>query len=154
LRLTDLLSESRIIVPMKARSKRAVIDELVTALPLPEAFSRKELIEAIWDREHLMTTGIGNEIAIPHGYGRVSGGLLAALGIAPAPVEFEAVDGRGVRLVFLLVADEAAKADHLRALARISRLLHREAFRKSLAVCRSAAEALEIIREEERLHKI
>jgi len=154
MRMTEFLALSQIRVPLEGRSKEEVIEELLDLVPLPGKEDRDKVYRAVMEREKLMSTGIGNGIAIPHGIVPLRIQLTAALGIAPAPIDFNAIDGQPVRLVFLLVGDEADPGKDIRALARIARLLHREEFRRSLMEARSPEEAMKTIEEEEKRHRI
>ncbi len=153
MRITDLISESNIRVGLTAKTKQELILELIDVLPLSPD-SKRETVRAVMEREKLLSTGIGDGIAIPHGIAPVPGEVVAALGITAAPVDFDAIDERPVRLVFLLVANEAHHDHHMRALARISRLLHREGFRQALLDSTSTSEAMNAIHSEEALHRI
>ncbi len=153
MRITDLISESNIRVGLTARTKPELIRELIDVLPLSSE-TRQETVRAVMEREKLLSTGIGNGIAIPHGIAPVPGEVVAALGITAEPVDFDAIDERPVRLVFLLVADEAHHNTHMKALARISRLLHSEDFRQALWHSTSVSEAMNAIRSEEARHRI
>jgi mannitol/fructose-specific phosphotransferase system IIA component (Ntr-type) len=154
MRLTDFLSAERIKAPLEGTNKDEVLKELIQLLPLPDQHHQQQVLKAVQEREQLMSTGIGNGIAIPHGIATVNIKLMAALGIPAQPIDFQAVDGQPVKLIFLVVADENHRGANIRALARISRLLHREDFRLALTKCTSPEEAMKVIREEEARHKI
>ena len=154
MRLTDLFGESAIRVPLTGKNKREVLLGLIEALPITDPKDTEGLLEAVLDREAIMTTGIGNGIAIPHGIFPIQEKIAGSIGIAENPVEFESIDGAPVRLFFLLIADAGCEDLHLKALARIARLLHRKTFRQSLAQSRNPEEAMEVVREEEAHHKI
>lgn len=125
--IQDLLAPVSVLAALKVRSKKQLLQELsaraATIVKLPE----RRIFDALIERERLGTTGIGQGIAIPHG--RFAGlskitGLFARL---EPPLDFQAVDEQPVDLVFLLLAPEAAGADHLKALAKVSRLLRNQA---------------------------
>lgn len=121
--LDTLVDKQSVLANLKAANKKQLLQELSQALAAQVAIDHRVIFETLMKREKLGSTGIGQGIAIPHGkvpsISRVYG-LFARLA---APVEFEAVDGQPVDLVFVLLAPEHAGADHLKALARISRLL-------------------------------
>lgn len=154
MRLTDLITLERVRVPLEGTSKDAVIRALLDLVPLGDDKIRAATWRAIQNREMLMSTGIGNGIAIPHGMVPYPIDIVGALGVTAEPVEFEAVDGRPVRLVFLLVGDENDPGKDIKALARIARLLHREEFRHALLTATSPEEAMGAIEQEEARHKI
>ncbi|OFW82838.1 MAG: PTS IIA-like nitrogen-regulatory protein PtsN [Alphaproteobacteria bacterium GWF2_58_20] len=124
--MKSLIIPDSVLVSLHASSKKQVLQELshkaASLLDMPE----REILEALMEREKLGSTGIGKGIAIPHcrlpGLTRVAG-IFAKLDPA---VEFESVDSQPVDLVFLLMAPTSAGADHLRALATISRCLRNE----------------------------
>ena len=108
-----------------------------------------EVLHAVREREQVLSTGIGNGVAIPHGKARGIGGLVLAAGVTAEPVDFEALDGQPVRLFFLLVGPDSAAGQHVKALSRISRLLRRNSFRERLIGARSAQEFHKILEDAE-----
>ena len=132
--LSDLLIPERVKVPLASQSKDEVLRELVQlALPSAGPLALENIVGAVLERERLLSTGIGSAIAIPHGRtGEVDHVVLAA-GVAPSPIEFDALDGQPVSLFFLLLGPESAAGAHVRALGRISRILRNESVREDLA---------------------
>jgi len=130
--ITDLLAPEAVVPALKVQSKKQLLQELAErAAPLTHLPERR-IFETLVERERLGTTGMGQGIAIPHG--RLAGlpkiiGLFARLDPA---IAYEAVDDQPVDLVFLLLAPEGAGADHLKALARVSRLLRNQAICEKL----------------------
>jgi PTS system nitrogen regulatory IIA component len=136
--IADLLSPNAVIAHLKAANKKQVLQELAIKAATLTALPERRIFETLMERERLGSTGMGQGIAIPHG--RISGiakmtGLFAQLG---APVDFDAMDDQPVDLVFLLLAPVGAGADHLKALARVSRLLRNQSVCEKL---RAAADA-------------
>jgi len=121
--LADIIDAQSVLANLKAQSKKQLLQELSQAMAKTTGIDHKMIFETLSTREKLGSTGLGQGIAVPHGkiaaLGRVHG-LFARLA---APVDFEAVDGQPVDLVFVLLAPDHAGADHLKALARISRLM-------------------------------
>jgi mannitol/fructose-specific phosphotransferase system IIA component (Ntr-type) len=155
MRLTEFLSTPVIKVPLEGTTKAEILWELVGLLCQgADASSAEEVYQSVMEREQLMSSGIGQGIALPHGFSPSSMSFAAALGIPRRPVDFEAIDGRQVTLVFLVVSDEAHINTKLKALARISRLLHRQEFREALAASTSAGDAMQVIVDEEARHRI
>jgi PTS system nitrogen regulatory IIA component len=111
--LTDLIAPNAILPALKANNKKQVIQELAARAAELTGQNERVILEILTQREKLGSTAVGNGVAIPHG----------KLPKLARPVEFEARDGQPVDLVFLLLAPEAAGADHLKALARVARLL-------------------------------
>lgn len=148
--LVELLSADRIRVPLRARTKDAVLEELVElAAHDREPSVRRAILAAVRERESVLSTGIGSGVAIPHGKTPIVDQLIVAAGIAAVPVEFDALDGQPVQLFFLLIGPESASGAHVKTLSRISRLLRREPLRTSLRAAKSADEFLGIVRSSE-----
>jgi PTS system nitrogen regulatory IIA component len=121
--LTDLVAPNAIIPALKVNGKKQLLQEIGAKAAELCGQSESAILEVLQQREKLGSTGVGHGIAIPHGkLSRLSKlfGLFARL---ERPIDFEALDGQPVDLVFLLLAPEAAGADHLKALARVARLL-------------------------------
>lgn len=125
--LADIIDARAVLPAVKAQNKKQVLQELSQAIASLVAVDQRVVFETLHRREKLGSTGLGQGIAIPHGrlpnINRVYG-LFARLA---SPVDFESVDGQPVDLVFVLLAPDHAGADHLTALARISRLLREPA---------------------------
>jgi mannitol/fructose-specific phosphotransferase system IIA component (Ntr-type) len=155
MRLTDFLSKPVVKVPLEGTTKSDVVKELVTLVcdaagePAVDA-----VIRSVMERERIMSSGIGQGIALPHGFSPSSLEFGAALGIPAQPLDFDAIDGRPVNLVFLVVSDEDHTNTKLKALARISRLLHRQEFREALVASTSSDDAMRVIVDEEARHRI
>jgi fructose-specific phosphotransferase system IIA component len=156
MKLKEILSEDLIKVPLAGREKKDVIEEMVEVLATARRIrSKDEVLKAILEREALMSTGVGDGVAIPHGKAEAAPEIVAALGIAKAPVDFDAIDDKPVTLVWLLVGPPHQTGPHLKALSRISRLVHKRDFRERLATANSAADAFGAIsREEELVHEV
>ena len=121
--LTDLVAPNAIIPALKVTSKKQAIQELSARAARLTGQSERVIFETLLQREKLGSTGVGNGIAIPHGKLPKLNKLFGLFARLERPVEFEALDSQPVDLVFLLLAPEAAGADHLKALARVARLL-------------------------------
>jgi PTS system nitrogen regulatory IIA component len=125
--IIDLLAPEAVIASLKAQSKKQLLQELAQHAARITQIPERRIFETLNERERLGSTGMGQGIAIPHG--RLAGlaricGLFARL---ETPIAYDAVDDQPVDLVFLLLAPEGAGADHLKALARVSRLLRNQA---------------------------
>ena len=148
--LVELLSADRIRVPLEARSKDAVLEELVElAARDHDASVRRGILAAVRERESVLSTGIGSGVAIPHGKTPIVDQLIVAAGVAGTPIEFDALDGKPVELFFLLIGPESASGAHVKTLSRISRLLRREPLRTALRGAKTADEFLGIVRSSE-----
>lgn len=148
--LTDLLSTARIRIPFHALDKDGVIRELVDLFASDTAVhDADDVFRAVKEREAVLSTGIGHGVAIPHGKSSAVAELGLAVGLARTPIEFDALDGEPVRLVFLLVGPESAAGPHIKALSRISRLVRQASVRERLFAASSADEFLDALREAE-----
>lgn len=150
MKLKDLLSEDVIIIPLQNTEKNKIIEELVDVLyRTHKVKDRDAVLKAVLERERVMSTGMGDGVAIPHAKSDAVDNLVAAFGITKEEVDFKSIDEKPVRLIFLLVGPTDQTGPHLKALSRISRLMHREEFRKKLASARSSREIIEAIEKEE-----
>lgn len=121
--LADLIGPEAVIPALKAKTKKQLLQELAARAARLTGLQERYIFDTLLQRERLGSTGLGQGIAIPHGK---LVGLKRIVGIfarLAEPIDFDAVDGAPVDIVFLLLAPEGAGADHLKALARISRLL-------------------------------
>jgi PTS system nitrogen regulatory IIA component len=136
--IADLLAPDAVLAGVKAQSKKQLLQELAARAHGLTRLSERRIFETLVERERLGTTGVGAGIAIPHGRmaeAKTITGLFARL---ENSIEYEAVDSQPVDLVFMLLAPENAGADHLKALARVSRLLRDKAVCEKLRAAKSA----------------
>src|SRR4030042_2678826 len=133
MKILDILDKQMIISQLASTSKEGVLRELVRAIAQVEKqVDENRLMEILLERESLGSTGIGDGVAIPHGKSKNAKRLLAAFGRSLAGMDFQSMDGKPTHLFFLLVAPEDSAGIHLKALARISRLMKDASFRKRL----------------------
>lgn len=152
MKITDFLSKKAIIADLKATKKEEAIRELVDALINAgeiEKRCRNKLIDALMDRESLGSTAIGQGIAIPHAKSDCVEKLVAAFGLSNKGVEFDSLDGELAYILFLLVAPQDSAGPHLKALARISRLLKDKYFRDGLRACKDDKSIIKMISQED-----
>lgn len=145
--LLDIVSPEGIVSPLQATSKKGAIEELVDVLAkLGKVQDASVLKDAVWQREQTKTTGIGLGLAIPHG--RCSGiqSIAMAMGKPASPMEFDAIDGKPVRVIVLLASPPDKTSDHIQALARISRLMSDSDFREKMYKASTGAEMYELLR--------
>lgn len=148
--LSELLTPDRVKIPLAATTKDDLLRELVSVVAEAAGIrDQDDILRAVREREEVLSTGIGNGVAIPHGKSTAVPELILAAGVTGQGVDFEALDGKPVRLFFLLIGPEAAAGQHVKALSRISRLLRRDSFRTRLMEARSSEEFLRIIAEAE-----
>ncbi len=144
MKIIDLLDQKHILADLHATNKRGVLEELASTLvPGTEGLELQAVVEVLLDRERLGSTGIGDNIAIPHGKIPQLSQLLLAFGRSLKGVDFDSMDGKPSHLFFLLLAPSNSSGLHLKALAKISRMLMNQAFRDSLM---QAADTEEIYR--------
>ena len=150
MRLTDILKPQNIKVPLASRAKADAIGELVTLLAEnKEVNDAKKVLDAVLEREATRTTGIGNGLAIPHGKCTGTDHLVMAIGRPATPIDFQAIDGRPVSLIWLLTSPPDKTGPHIHALARISRLMTIDRFRQALNEARTAQESFDTIVKQE-----
>jgi PTS system nitrogen regulatory IIA component len=147
--LSDFISPDSVVSSLKAKTKKQLLQDLSARAARLTGLQERDIFDVLLQRERLGSTGLGHGIAIPHG--KLAGlkriaGIFARLA---EPIEFDAVDGAPVDIVFLLLAPEGAGADHLKALARISRLLREGGAVEKLRASRDAAALYAVLTEDE-----
>lgn len=148
--LSELLNEQSVSLDLKARDKESCIKELVQLLEAGHEVNTKgEILSKVLQRESMMSTGIGNGVAIPHGKTRQLDRLIAACGVVPGGIDFDSMDGEPASLFILLVSPENLRGPHVKALANVSRLLKEESVRAALLQCPTPGRFLETLRESE-----
>lgn len=137
--LTDLTPSEAVFHMMRASSKKTLFQELAQKLSVVVDVDHREIFAALLERERLGSTGMSRGVAIPHcrlpGLDRIYG----AVARLETPIDFEAVDGEPVDLVFVILAPETAGSDHLKALARVSRVLRDQTMCQKLRGAKDAA---------------
>ena len=136
--ITDLVAPEAILPALKVISKKQALQELAARASALTGQNERAVFEILQQREKLGSTGVGNGIAIPHGKLPKLGKLFGMFARLERPIDFEALDRQPVDLIFLLLAPESAGADHLKALARIARLLRDQDVAKKLRASRDA----------------
>lgn len=121
--LTDFVAPNAVIAALKVNGKKQAIQELAARAAELTGQSEKAILEILLQREKLGSTAVGNGVAIPHGKMPKLDRLFGLFARLQRPIDFEALDNQPVDLIFLLLAPEAAGADHLKALARVARQL-------------------------------
>jgi nitrogen PTS system EIIA component len=147
--LRDVLQPSAVLVDLKAEDKKHILAELSEAASRLTGLRAREIYHALMQRERLGSTGLGRGIAIPHG--RMAGvrQLTCLFARLEKPVAYDSLDGEPVDLVFLLLAPEQAGADHLKALAKISRMMRTPATVEMLRANKDRATLYAILTEPE-----
>jgi PTS system nitrogen regulatory IIA component len=149
-KITDFLSRDSVIPALAGRNKTAAVEEMARALAACHAdLDPKKIRDVLVEREKISTTAIGEGVAIPHGKLPAIDRIFGVFARSPEGVDFASLDGEPTHLFFALIAPENAAADHLKALARISRLLKDEAFRRRLIEAQNQQDLYTIIVEED-----
>ncbi len=136
--LTDLVTLNAVLPALKVNGKKQALQEIAAKAAEITGQSDKAILEILLQREKLGSTGVGNGVAIPHGKLAKLNKVFGLFARLERPVDFEALDSQPVDLIFLLLAPEGAGADHLKALARVARLLRDAEVAKKLRESRDA----------------
>ncbi len=150
--LNDIISADAIIPALRANTKKAVLQEMCDRAGTVSGLQARSIFDAVLQRERLGSTGVGKGIAIPHGKLLGCRKILGVFARLERPIDFDALDGEPVDLAFLLVAPEGAGADHLKALARIARLLREASVTARLRTVRDPYSLFSIMVENPTCH--
>lgn len=151
--IVSLLNEQTVLPDLKASNKKEALDELISSLSEQvDEQERKAIRKAVFEREKIMSTGVGKGLAIPHGKADDISDNYAAFALLSEAIEYDAIDGEPVNMIFLLVGPQSSNRFHIKMLSRISRLMNNNTFREKLANSLSAEEIIEIFSEEEKAH--
>jgi len=150
MKIDDILQKDCIKIPLSGKDKPQIIEELAGLLAKSGIIGdAKELVASALEREGLMSTGIGKGVAIPHGRTKGVSRMAGSFGISESPVDFGSLDGQPVQIFFFLATPQNIVADHVKALALVSRLLNRQELREKLLTARTPEQALAFFRESE-----
>jgi PTS system nitrogen regulatory IIA component len=149
-KITDFLSVQNVIPTLASREKNAVLREVADGLASAHPpLDKNRVLQVLLDRERISTTAIGEGVAIPHGKLPDVDHVIGVFARSAEGIDFASLDGARTHLFFVLIAPENAAADHLKALARISRLLKDEVFRRRLMEAKTRQEIFQTIAEED-----
>ncbi len=150
MRVSDILDESMIRTQLPGHSKDEIINTMIEIIGDSKKVTDKEKVrQAIFEREKIMSTGVGNGFAIPHGKTDAVSDIVAAFAVTEEAIDYQSLDEQPVRLVFLLVGKDNMVGPHIKLLSRISRLMNKEDFRKKLLNAASPSDVLEVFKKEE-----
>lgn len=150
MKILDIVSPGGVLGNLRAETKEGVLREMAEAAAAGvPSLSAQDLTSILMERESLGSTGIGDGVAIPHGKVPGLNRLVAVFGRSPTGVQFHSIDGKPAQLFFLIVAPEHSAGMHLKALARVSRLLKGARFRQDLLAARDVDDLRRILREED-----
>lgn len=145
MKISEIVSPESVFIDMKANNKRHLLQELAEKAAGYAGIDGRVAVDSVWERENLGSTGYGNGTAFPHA--RIDGlkKVVAVFGRLSQPIDFNAVDGKPVDLVFLLISPENSGADHLTALATVSRVLKNPDICEKLRQAGSCQEIMAIL---------
>lgn len=149
MRILDVLHEETILVDLQSKDKKGILEELVEPVSGMTGISHEELVKVLMERERLGSTGIDGGIGIPHGKIKNLESLIMGFGISRQGVNFDSTDGQPTYLFFLLFTPENSTGLHLKLLARISKLLKKDIFRKKLLNSNVKEDVIAVIKEED-----
>ncbi len=148
--LRQILHSGCVKIPVENIGKEEVITELIDLLDAKGFFTNRDsVLDAVLTREKTQSTGIGAGLAIPHGKSSDVKELVMAIGIAGEPIEYESIDGKPVKIIFLLVSPSSQTGLHIQALAAISRLMMNEEFKAKLENAASAEDVYDLFSDSE-----
>lgn len=150
MKIGDILTEDMVVTGLEGTSKDEIIDAMIDLVAKsPKVVNKERVREAIFEREKIMSTGVGNGFAIPHGKTDAVTDIVAAFAVTAEPIDYQSLDEKPVRLVFLLVGKDNMVGPHIKLLSRISRLMNKEEFRKRLTELKTPHEILDSFKQEE-----
>jgi fructose-specific phosphotransferase system IIA component len=150
MKISDILTEQLVVTGLEGSSKDEIIDAMIDLVAAtPKVLNKQRVRDAIFEREKIMSTGVGNGFAIPHGKTDAVSDIVAAFAVTKDPIDYQSLDEKPVRLVFLLVGKDNMVGPHIKLLSRISRLMNKEEFRKRLLDLSTPKDIIEMFRQEE-----
>jgi fructose-specific phosphotransferase system IIA component len=150
MKVSELLKPEFIISDLQGESKEEIINELIELFKKdPRVEDLEKVRSAVLDREKVMSTGVGKGFAIPHGKTNAVKEIIGAFGKIKDGIDYDALDGNPVQLVFLLVGKDNLISTHIKLLSRISRLMNKDDFRHRLMEANNANEIVKLFSEEE-----
>lgn len=150
MKISDILTENVLEIKLEAKDKTDAINKMVDLANKSGKITNLENVRTIvFEREKLVSTGVGKGFAIPHGKSDDITDIVAAFAILSEPIDFDSIDSEKVQFIFLLVGKDSMLNTHIKLLSRISRLMNKDEFRNNLLTARSKSELLQIFRTEE-----
>lgn len=147
----SLLDHSTILANIKVSTKNDLINKLIDSLDSKvDNDSLESIRESVFDREEIMSTGVGKQLAIPHGKTSAIDENIASFALLKDPIDYDSVDDQPVKMVFLLVGPDCKNSNHIKLLSRISRLMNSSTFREKLLDCETADEIYQTFEKEEK----
>ena len=150
MKISEILTEDVIEINLAASDKNEAINKMIDLANKSGKITDVESVRrVVFDREKLVSTGVGKGFAIPHGKSDDIKDIVAAFAIMAEPIDFDSIDSEKVVFIFLLVGKDSMLNLHIKLLSRISRLMNKDEFRESLLKAKSKTEVLKLFKEEE-----
>ena len=150
MKITDILTEQFVRTNLAGSTKEDVLNAMIEIASGSQRVLDKEKVrEAIFEREKIMSTGVGSGFAIPHGKTDAVSDIVGAFAVTAQPIDYKSLDEQPVRILFLLVGRDNMVGPHIKLLSRISRLMNKGEFRKKLLDAQDVGQILELFRQEE-----
>ncbi|WP_300671754.1 PTS sugar transporter subunit IIA [Desulfoluna sp.] len=149
MKILDVLQLETIIPELTSRDKKGILEELAAPIASLTGLHHPDLVRVLMEREQLGSTGIGDGIGIPHGKIAELDRMVVGFGMSRQGVDFDSLDGRPAHIFFVLVTPEQSTGQHLKLLARLSKMLKNDLFRKKLMTAASRDEIHAIIQSED-----
>ncbi len=152
MKLSGIFAEKAVVLDLKSREKTGAIRELVGELQRAGSLAKREMdkvLSALYDREKLGSTGIGKGVAVPHAKHDSVKGVIGIVGLSKEGIDYRALDGQLVHVLFLFLSGPDSKEDHMRVLKSISSLLREEDLCRFIRMAETQREVVEILQEAE-----
>jgi mannitol/fructose-specific phosphotransferase system IIA component (Ntr-type) len=150
MKISDILEEKLVVTGLSGTTKDEIINAMIDVVShSPKVLDKEKVRAAIFEREKIMSTGVGNGFAIPHGKTDAVADIVAAFGITAQPIDYQSLDEKPIRLVFLLVGKDNLVGPHIKLLSRISRLMNKEIFRNKLLETTTPQGIIDTFKQEE-----
>ncbi|CUU05403.1 PTS system IIA component, Fru family [Candidatus Thermokryptus mobilis] len=150
MKISEILTEDFVVVGLDVSTKEDAINALVDIIAKSDKVKNANKVrEAVFEREKIMTTGVGKGFAVPHGKTDAVTDIVAAFAVTKKPIDYESLDGEPVRLIFLIVGRDNMVGPHIKLLSRVSKLMNDNDFREKLLNAKTPREVVELFKTEE-----
>jgi fructose-specific phosphotransferase system IIA component len=150
MKISEILTDKVTKIKLEASDKTEAINKMIDlANNSGKILDIEKIRECVFEREKLVSTGVGKGFAIPHGKSDFTADIVAAFGIMNEAIEFDSIDGEKVKFIFLLIGKDTMLNAHIKLLSRISRLMNKDDFRNKLLKANSETEVVNLFKEEE-----
>ena len=148
MKISEILNVESIKIDLRADSKKELLEEMIKLAEKSNNIVNREAVrDEVFEREKIMSTGVGKGFALPHAKTNAITNTIGALALLSEPVEFNSIDDKPVSIVFLLLGMEKNIGNHLRLLSKISRLMNNESFKGNLIKCKTSLEIKELFEQ-------